>query len=343
MGDSCDVADKLDLARAINQCQEMPPVRGVIQGAMVLQVGDLWLNINTEFDINEYIRTRFLKKMSFVDFNTALRPKLEGSWNLHQQFSGSQLDFFIMLSSMTGVAGNSSQANYAAGGSFQDALARHRAAQGLPAVSIDLGMVRSLGSVAETKGVADRMMKSGYQFVQEEEVLRLIEAAITKPIRQQHSSQILIGIASGAGADWGTAPWRHDLRFGGLLQVEEFLQAEDSTKDKQKDALGFKSQLVNAKPWDEAVNQICAAIVTKISEMFSMPESEIDKTATLARYGIDSLVAVELRNWLSHTFQGQSSIFDVMQSSSLIVLAAKTALKSKLVDPAFHPSTVHWH
>lgn len=103
---------------------------------------------------------------------------------LNVQFSESQLDFFIMLSSMTGVAGNSSQANYAAGGSFQDALARHRAAQGLPAVSLDLGMVRSVGYVAETKGVADRLMKSGYRFVEEEEVLRLIEAAITKPIRQ---------------------------------------------------------------------------------------------------------------------------------------------------------------
>lgn len=281
--------------------------------------------------------------MSFEDYSTALRPKLEGSWNLHVQFSESQLDFFIMLSSMTGVAGNSSQANYAAGGSFQDALARHRAAQGLPAVSLDLGMVRSVGYVAEKKDVADRMMKSGYRFVEEKEVLRLIEAAITKPIRQQHTSQILIGIASGAGADWGLAPWRHDLRFTGLLQAQEGSQAEDSTNDKQKDAVGLKSQLVNAKSWDEAVNHICAAIVTKISEMFSMPESEIDKTATSSRYGIDSLIAVELRNWLSHAVQGQSSIFEVMQSSSLMVLATKTALKSKLVNPALHPSNVILH
>lgn len=281
--------------------------------------------------------------MSFEDYSTALRPKLE-SWNLHVQFSESQLDFFIMLSSMTGVAGNSSQANYAAGGSFQDALARHRAAQGLPAVSLDLGMVRSVGYVAETKGVADRMMKSGYRFVEEEEVLRQIEAAITKPIRQPHSSQILIDIASEAGADWGLAPGRHDLRFAGLLQAQEASQAAgDSTKDIKKDALGLKSQLVDAKSWDEAVNHICAAIVTKISEMFMMPESEIDKMATLSRWEIDSLVAVELRNWLLHAVQGQNSIFEVMQSSSLIVLATKTALKSKLVNPALRPSIMELH
>lgn len=42
MAENCNVADKLDLARAMRKCQEMPPVRGVIQGAMVLQVSDLW-------------------------------------------------------------------------------------------------------------------------------------------------------------------------------------------------------------------------------------------------------------------------------------------------------------
>lgn len=89
--------------------------------------------------------------MSFVDFNTALSPKLEGSWNLHQQFSGSQLDIFILLSSMTGIAGKSSQANYAAGGSFQDKIARRRANQDLSAVSTDLGMVRSVGYIAEQR------------------------------------------------------------------------------------------------------------------------------------------------------------------------------------------------
>lgn len=47
MAENCDVADKLDLARAMVQCQEMPSVKGVIQGAMVLQVSDLWLNIYT--------------------------------------------------------------------------------------------------------------------------------------------------------------------------------------------------------------------------------------------------------------------------------------------------------
>lgn len=77
--------------------------------------------------------------------------------------------------------------------------------------------------------------------------------------------------------------------------------------------------------------------------MYMMPESEIDKMATLSRWEIDSLVAVELRNWLSHAVQGQNSIFEVMQSSSLIVLATKTALKSKLVNPTLRPSIMELH
>lgn len=78
--------------------------------------------------------------MTREGYVTAINPKVQGSWNLHEIFPSTQLDFFIMLSSLVGVAGNVSQANYSAGGSFQDALARYRNARGLPAVTLDLGI-----------------------------------------------------------------------------------------------------------------------------------------------------------------------------------------------------------
>ncbi|CAN8104204.1 unnamed protein product [Discula destructiva] len=57
------------------------------------------------------------------------------------------MDFFLMLSSISGVLGLVSQANYGAGNTFQDALARHRTAEGLPAVAIDLPAVSQVGVV----------------------------------------------------------------------------------------------------------------------------------------------------------------------------------------------------
>ena len=276
--------------------------------------------------------------MNYEDYQTAILPKVHGSWNLHSHFLATPVDFFILLSSMTGVAGNTSQANYAAGGSFQDALARYRSMQGLPAVSLDLGMVRSVGYVAETKGVAERMQKNGYRFVEDQEVLGLIEGAICDPIRKPEASQIMIGIASGPGTDWGNAPWRDDPRFSGLCPAQS---ASGKETDGRSSRAGqdVQSQLTKATSWPEAVDAVCEALVAKLAEMFSLPLQDIDRGMRLAKYGVDSLVAVELRNWLSHMLQGQLSVFEIMQSSSLGALAEKVAGKSKLVNSELKTNT----
>ncbi|KAI1132702.1 KR-domain-containing protein, partial [Nemania abortiva] len=66
-----------------------------------------------------------------------------------------------MLSSGVGVVGNMSQADYAAGSAYQDIIARHRARKGWAAVTIDLGIVQSVGFVAESVGVEERLLKTG--------------------------------------------------------------------------------------------------------------------------------------------------------------------------------------
>lgn len=77
-------------------------------------------------------------------------------------------------------------------------------------------MVRSVGYIAETKGVSEKMQKNGFRFVKESEVMRLIESAISDPRRAPDDRQVMIGISTGLGADWGSASWRDDSRFSGL-------------------------------------------------------------------------------------------------------------------------------
>jgi hypothetical protein len=86
--------------------------------------------------------------MTVEDWYAAARPKVQASWNLHEALP-KDLDFFILLSSSSGMVGNRGQANYCAGNSYQDALARHRVLIGLKATSLDLGTILSVGFIAE--------------------------------------------------------------------------------------------------------------------------------------------------------------------------------------------------
>ena len=85
--------------------------------------------------------------MSLQDYNDVMRPKVDGIWNLHNRLSKVDLDFFIMLSSVIGLAGDASQAAYSSASVFQDAFADFRNTQGLPAVTLDLGESSTLESL----------------------------------------------------------------------------------------------------------------------------------------------------------------------------------------------------
>lgn len=278
-----------------------------------------------------------MENMTHEDYLAAVRPKVQGTWNLHKQFQN--LDFFIMLSSLVGMGGNSSQSNYAAGGSFEDALARYRSARNLPAVCLDLGMVASVGFVARTEGVKERLARQGYKIVSEDEVLKLVEDSIASPRRLSKDSQILVGVSS----DMSTvsredSPFLSDVRFSSLKREAAASSSSGSTKQGARSLQDLNHSIASADSWDQAVSNICQAIVGKLSVMFSLPEGEVDPSASMSHYGVDSLVAVELRNWLSSASQSDISIFDIMQSKSLVSLATVAGVKSKLVPGNLKPS-----
>ena len=278
-----------------------------------------------------------MENMTHEDYLTAVRPKVQGTWNLHKQFHN--LEFFVMLSSLVGMGGNSSQSNYAAGGSFEDALARYRSARNLPAVCLDLGMIASVGYVARTGGVKERLARQGYKLVSEDEVLKLVEDSIASPHRLPKDSQILVGVSSDMGTvSRDDSPFLSDVRFTALKREAAASSGSVSNKQGARSLQDLTNSIASANSWDQVVSSICQAIVGKLSVMFSLPEDEVDPSASMSHYGVDSLVAVELRNWLSSASQSDISIFDIMQSKSLVSLATVACVKSRLVPANLKPS-----
>lgn len=132
--------------------------------------------------------------MSHAEYFDAVEPKTIGSLHLHQAFLSQPLDFFIMLSSAAGIVGNTGQANYASGCTFQDALARHRIDLGLRGHSIDLGMIQSAGYVAENPEAVQFLREQGYVPVELDQVFRMINKAIQEPATESQDAQTVLGL-----------------------------------------------------------------------------------------------------------------------------------------------------
>ncbi|KAK4064095.1 uncharacterized protein Triagg1_9251 [Trichoderma aggressivum f. europaeum] len=315
---SCDISLASDLVKALRACVDdgLPPVRGVVQGAMLL-------------------RDAIFEQMTLADWHGGLRPKVDGTWNLHTEFAApNTLDFFVMLSSVSGVLGIASQTNYAAGGSYEDAMANWRQSKGLPGISIDLGPIADVGYVAETAKVAERLRKSGdYVMLDDNTVLRALEAAVARPLGGRR--QIIVGLNAGPGPQWdahGGSQLGRDARYVNLKPRNKVSRAAPDGTAGGK--LSLASQLAEASSRDEAARIIGAAIADKLASIFMIDVAEIDLGKKPAGYGVDSLIAVELRNMLVLQAGADVSIFNILQSASLAALAADMAAKSSHVQAA---------
>jgi NAD(P)-dependent dehydrogenase (short-subunit alcohol dehydrogenase family) len=303
---ACDIANEADVLRAVEACKDMAPIRGVIQGAMVL-------------------RDSILEQMSLADYQTGLRPKVQGTWNLHTAFESTPLDFFIILSSIAGIIGIASQCNYGAGGAFQDALAAHRTSRGLPCVSIDIGAVKNVGYVAEHDETHNYLKKQGHMILSEGDVLKSLACAITSPF----ATQLIFGInTSPSSALWDDGPASRDLRF---WPAKFRSTGNESADTGMADTLA--SHIARATSLEDAAVAVAAEITVKIMDIFMIPEAEVFPNKPMADFGVDSLTAVELRNTLATKADAEVSIFDIMQSPSLSALALLIAAKSAHLSP----------
>ncbi|KAF8241412.1 hypothetical protein K440DRAFT_656775 [Wilcoxina mikolae CBS 423.85] len=298
----CEV--KVGLASVLQDCmKEMPPIKGCIQGSMVLM-------------------DSIFENMSLNDFDAALKPKVQGSWNLHSLLP-QDLDFFVLLSSLSGVTGNRGQANYCIGNTYQDALARHRISRGLKAVALDLGMILSVGFAAENQASMDNLKSAGFVGIREEEFLALLDyhcnpnLAVESPLK----SQVLIGMETPdelKAKGFDEPFWLRDPLFQQLFQM-------GSSRSK---TAGDSAPVTDHTSPSHRV--IAEGLSRKLSRALSIPKEDIDTSRPFRAYGVDSLVAVELRNWFIKEIGADVAVFDIMGSRSIADLSLVAAQRSSL-------------
>ncbi|HXA54383.1 MAG TPA: SDR family NAD(P)-dependent oxidoreductase, partial [Solirubrobacteraceae bacterium] len=161
---ACDVAERDQVAELIAAVPDAYPLSAVVHAAGVLDDG-------------------VLGALTSERLERVLAPKVAGAWHLHELTAHLELGAFVLFSSIAGVLGGPGQANYAAANAFLDALAAHRRAGGLPAVSLAWGpWMESAGMagsslLAEDGGRARARARSGMAPLTAVQGLALFDAA----------------------------------------------------------------------------------------------------------------------------------------------------------------------
>ncbi|HRI63720.1 MAG TPA: SDR family NAD(P)-dependent oxidoreductase, partial [Polyangium sp.] len=204
-----------------------------------------------------------------------LRPKVDGAWNLHELTQGLRPSLFVLFSSLAGVMGGPGQANYAAANAFLDALAQYRHAQGLAAKSIAWGpWAQSDGMTSQlTASDRARMKRFGVDYLAVQEGLTLFDEGI----RHDEPSVVAAHLSAAIVPRENPAVITHDGMPGPSLQ-----------------------QRLAALPDVERENALTEVIRQEVAVVLGHHSTEmIEAGRPLRELGLDSLMAIELRNRLA--------------------------------------------
>ncbi|MDC3955567.1 type I polyketide synthase [Polyangium jinanense] len=263
-----DVSEGPSVQALVDSIPAAWPLRGIVHAAGVLD----------DAPILDQTAARLEKVMA---------PKVLGAWNLHEATRGHKLDFFVSFSSATSLFGTPGQGNYAAANAFVDALAHHRRAEGLSTQAYHWGPFADRGMAANLpEAQKTRLARMGIRMLESKRGLALFGRALAHP----EAELLLMPIdVTALGAYWGAEPekpWSDLLatavgqapRRNGPLPVER-TSALDSTVPAQED--------------------IEAMVRAAVARVMSLEQASIAVDRPLQEFGLNSLMAVELRNALS--------------------------------------------
>ncbi|KAL3485020.1 hypothetical protein BJX62DRAFT_243351 [Aspergillus germanicus] len=330
----CDVSSPSEVHSILAYASASRPIRGIVHAAVSYE--------DLSFD-----------KISIQQWKSGLAAKVAGTRNLHDASMALPLplDFFVMTTSIESVIAHATQSAYTAANTFQEHFARFRRAQGLPASTVSFGHIVDLGHLSKNTTTINLMARNKVLSITEYEVLKFLEPAFlnNEPAVEEGRDAYL-----GASEDplsAGTVVtcmdprrlsaqkaeseptsaniprWYTDARVSLVMRAfadaDRHAQFADSTvRSQQADSptrqlrLQFEALLEESGPDDcHAIEAFVADSITRtIAEMLFVDASKMDASKTVAEYGVDSLIAAELRNWFHVALGVEVSMLDLLDA-----------------------------
>ncbi|WXB20373.1 type I polyketide synthase [Pendulispora albinea] len=264
--EACDVGERAQLEEVLKEIEGEWGLDGVIHTAGVLEDG-------------------VVEKQTEESLVRVMRGKVDGAWHLHELTRGMRLEAFVMFSSVSGLVGGAGQSNYAAANAFLDALAHHRRSQGLSGQSLAWGrwtVGKGMGSQL-SEGAEERMERWGVGGLGREEGLELFEEALGR------EEALLVP------AKLQVREVRRRAKEG--ERIEPLLRGLMPEWRERGEGEGF-AERVRGMGEEERGKYVMEVVREEVGRVLGRVSGGIEETRPLQELGLDSLMAVELRNRL---------------------------------------------
>ncbi len=293
---ACDVTDDVSLAAMLDTIRaEMPPLRGVVHAAMIMD-------------------DAFIPMLDASRFAAVLAPKWTGAEALDRLTRGDPIELFLLFSSVTTLLGNPGQASYVAANAALEAIAERRHAAGLPALAVGWGPIGDAGTLTRSHEVSQALARRlGAAHLRADEALDALPAMLAAGLPVVYHAEF-------AGARSKQLP----LLASPLFELLPFQDGAD-----EEERLGDLRTLAAGRSRDEARRVVADALAEAVASILQLPVAQVDPSRPLADFGMDSLMAVELRTAVETRFGVSLPLFSLSERITLAAMAAR------LVDPLF--------
>lgn len=291
--EAADISLRASVAALLERIErELPPLRGVLHCAMVLDDALL-------IDLD---RPRITK---------VLAPKAFGAWHLHELTAHLPLDAFVLFSSAASMIGNRGQANYAMANAFLDHLAQARAARGQRVLCVNWGAISDVGYVARHDDVGRIVAMTGMRSFTSAQAFDALTSLWSTRLPQ-------VGVLP---MDWPQFFRRHGTQAHTQPRYEHVVDPASGTAAAAESA-GSLGQRLGRQPPEARGELVIAALKARLAAVLGIPRDELDVDMPLTDY-LDSLVAVEIGSWLEGEFGIKVAVMELMRGPSATELSAQ--------------------
>lgn len=266
-------------------------------------------------------------------------PKYHGTINVYNAFYNKGVDFFVNLSSLCGIVGTLGQSNYAAGGTYQDMFTHAQVSAGYTNfATIDFPLIQSTYTV--TQEHTHSLGRQGVQLLPIETALPVVDYVMSGKAFKDGNHQIAFGLDPQSFVNQTTPSGRVPPLVSHILSSQDRGSSHQTSQDNERTA---EEKVSLASTIEEADQLILIAIREKIASLTVLESEELDLDQAVANMGLDSLVATEIKNWITNKLQAPVQTSDILDAPSLRSLASFVTKSSVLVKNKFQPEGMNGH